>query len=178
MTRTEAHQSPLLCLSISMSLSKDSRVWQGRPAIDCVFLHWVRTGCKLGVTGLDRIRRDCGRHGALPQIFIRGSLTTPPPPTNLPAGEQKGNQVLIQPKPPLLLKPVASPRSVPTTSAWQISFNNQTTQIWFPSPIGAFHLFSYLLYIICLRFNQIVHIYNCLIFPAINNWSFLSGCWK
>lgn len=46
-----------------------------------------------------------------------GSLTSPPPPTNLPAGDQKGDQVLIQAKPPQLLKVCGFSQVCSATSA-------------------------------------------------------------
>lgn len=51
---------------------------------------------------------------------------------------KKGDQVLIQAEPPLLWKVRGISEVRSATSAWIISFNNQTTQIWFPSPCSAF----------------------------------------
>lgn len=132
------------CLSISRSQSKHSRVLTRSSGNRPCFLHWVRTRCKLALTGLDHIgaRLRLTRRSA--SDLHPGDPWPPPPPlTNLPAGDQKGGQVLIQAKPPLLLKVCGISQVGSATSAWIISFNNQTTRICFPSPCSAFFSFCF-----------------------------------
>lgn len=102
-TRSEVYQSPF---SVLASLDHS----QSTPEFDKVVQQ--SAVFSLGENSLqarfDWFRSHWGEIAADTPLCLRsssrGSLTSPPPPTNLPAGDQKGDQVLIQAKPPLLLK--------------------------------------------------------------------------
>lgn len=103
-TRSEVYQSPFSVLA-----SPDHS--QSTPEFDKV-VRQSAVFSPLGENSLqarfDWFRSHWGEIAADTPLCLRsssrGSLTSPPPPTNLPAGDQKGDQVLIQAKPPLLLK--------------------------------------------------------------------------